>query len=111
MRLLQIHRNGDIRLTKELIRNIPPYAILSHTWRDDDEDVTFKDLSGRCGKEKIGYCKIQFCAEQAARDSLEYFWIDTCCIDKSNNTELSEAPTPCFVGIVTLRSVMYTSQI
>jgi heterokaryon incompatibility protein (HET) len=43
------------------------------------------------GTEKVGYKKIQFCAEQAIRDGLEYFWVDTCCIDKSNNTELSTA--------------------
>ncbi|KAK7982173.1 hypothetical protein PG988_004411 [Apiospora saccharicola] len=27
----------------------------------------------------------------AARDGLEYFWVDACCIDKSNSTELQEA--------------------
>ena len=41
-------------------------------------------------KSKAGYGKIQFCGEQARRDKLHYFWVDTCCIDKSN-TELSEA--------------------
>ncbi|PQE04625.1 hypothetical protein CJF30_00004429 [Rutstroemia sp. NJR-2017a BBW] len=43
------------------------------------------------GKGKAGYEKIRFCARQAEHDSLQYFWVDTCCIDKSNNTELSEA--------------------
>jgi len=43
------------------------------------------------GKAKAGYRKLQFCGEQAARDGLQYFWVDTCCIDKSNNAELSEA--------------------
>jgi hypothetical protein len=28
---------------------------------------------------------------QAAKDKLEFFWVDTCCIDKSSSTELSEA--------------------
>ena len=40
---------------------------------------------------KPGYEKIRFCGEQAARDKWQYFWIDTCCIDKSNSTELQEA--------------------
>jgi hypothetical protein len=91
MRLLERKDNGEFSLTKDLINNIPPYAILSHTWGDDDEEVTFKDLAEGFGKTKVGYRKIQFCAEQAARDGLQHFWVDTCCIDKSNNAELSEA--------------------
>jgi hypothetical protein len=34
---------------------------------------------------------LQFCAQQAARDGLQYFWVDTCCINKSRDSELSEA--------------------
>jgi hypothetical protein len=91
MRLLELKSNGELNLTKNLINNIPSYAILSHTWGEDDEEVTFKDLAERSGERKAGYRKIQFCGEQAARDNLRYFWVDTCCIDKSNNTELFEA--------------------
>lgn len=43
------------------------------------------------GRSKPGYGKVRFCGEQAVRDGLQYFWIDTCCIDKSSSTELSEA--------------------
>lgn len=32
-----------------------------------------------------------FCGEQAKRDGLQYFGVDTCCIDKSNAVELQEA--------------------
>jgi len=42
-------------------------------------------------KGKKGYGKIQFCGEQARRDGHQYFWVVTCCIDKSNSTELAEA--------------------
>jgi hypothetical protein len=69
--------------------DIPPYAILSHTWGSGE--VSFEDLVNNTGKKKAGYKKILFCGEQAARDSLEYFWVDTCCIDKRNLTELSRA--------------------
>jgi hypothetical protein len=57
MRLLQLTSNGELSLTKNRINNIPPYAILSHTWGDDEEVVTstFKDLSGGSGKTKTGY--------------------------------------------------------
>jgi hypothetical protein len=40
---------------------------------------------------KAGYRKIQFCGEQARHDGLQYFWVDTCCIDKSSSNELAEA--------------------
>ncbi|KAF2183950.1 HET-domain-containing protein [Zopfia rhizophila CBS 207.26] len=91
MRLLEFKSHGEFSLTKDLIDLIPPYAILSHTWGDDDEEVTFKDVTEGSGKSKAGYRKIQFCGEQAARNGLKHFWVDTCCIDRSNNTEFSEA--------------------
>ena len=77
----------------EFIGNeIPRYAILSHTWGADNEEVIFKDLMERTGKiNKAGYKKIQFCGQQAAIDALQYFWVDTCCIDKSSSAEVSEA--------------------
>jgi len=90
MRLLECV-NGKLRLTIDLARDIPEYAILSHTWGLDSEEVTFRDLVDGTGENKTGYEKIRFCAEQARRDGLQYFWVDTCCIDKSNNTELSTA--------------------
>jgi hypothetical protein len=91
MRLLQVDENGQFSLTDDLINNIPPYAILSHTWGEDHEEVNFNDLTKGPRKTKAGYKKLRFCAEQAARHGLQYIWVDTCCIDKSNNTELSEA--------------------
>ena len=91
MRLLQVDENGEFSLTDDLINNLPPYATLSHTWGEDHEEVSFNDLMIRPRKTKAGYKKLGFCAQQAARDGLQHFWVDTCCIDKSNSTELSEA--------------------
>ncbi|CZR65200.1 related to kinesin light chain 1 [Phialocephala subalpina] len=91
MRLLELTNRGEFSLTKDLIDDIPPYAILSHTWGKDEEEATFQDLTQSVRKSKAGYKKIQFCAEQAARDGLQHFWVDTCCINKSDYTELSEA--------------------
>jgi hypothetical protein len=89
MRLLQ-YNNGDLSLTTFFADKIPQkYAILSHTW--GAEEVTFKDLKKRTYGKKAGYKKIQFCGEQARRDGLQYFWVDTCCIDKSSSAELTEA--------------------
>jgi hypothetical protein len=92
MRLLYYTSDGQLGLTKDLTGDdeIPPYAILSHTW-DEGQEVTFDDMMNNSGKRKTGFDKIRFCAQQAKRDGLRYFWIDTCCINKSNNSEHSEA--------------------
>jgi hypothetical protein len=91
MRLLKLKDDDEFGLTEFIGDQIPRYAILSHTWGADSEEVTFKDLMKGTGKSKAGYQKIRFCREQATTDGLQYFWIDTCCIDKSSSTELSEA--------------------
>jgi hypothetical protein len=91
MRLLQCNSGGEFSLTKDFGGEIPRYAILSHRWGLDTEEVTFRDLMDGSGNSKAGYDKIRFCGEQARRDSLQYFWVDTCCIDKSNSNELVEA--------------------
>ena len=91
MRLLDILPNGDFRMTGELLDDaIPQYAILSHTWGDESQEVTFEDMMKGSGQCKAGYKKVKFCGEQAARDGLRYFWVDTCCIDKTSAAELSE---------------------
>jgi hypothetical protein len=90
MRLLRYNNDDDFSLTEFFEGDIPKkYAILSHRW--GAEEVTFKDLTDGTSKGKAGYGKIQFCGEQARRDGLQYFWVDTCCIDKSNAVELQEA--------------------
>lgn len=91
MRLLRWLPDGELILTKNLTENIPSYAILSHTWGPDDEEVNFDDLKTKNWRNKAGYDKIRFCGQQARKDGLRYFWVDTCCIDKANHAELSEA--------------------
>ena len=89
MRLLQCDNNGGLIQNEFFESRIPEYAILSHRW--EAEEVTLKDLRNGISKSMAGYRKIQFCGQQARRDGLQYFWVDTCCIDKSNSTELAEA--------------------
>jgi hypothetical protein len=43
------------------------------------------------GKDKVGYNKIRLSGEQTRQDGLQYFWVDSCCIDKSNRAGLSLA--------------------
>jgi hypothetical protein len=91
MRLLELKDNGDFGLTKDILYDVQPYAILSHTWGGDDEEVTYQDMIRGTGKTKAGYKKIRFCIGQAARDGLRHCWVDTCCINKADSTELTEA--------------------
>jgi hypothetical protein len=98
MRLLKLEENGEISLTKDILYPTTPYAILSHTWGTDDEEVNFEDLKSSSMKMKDGYDKLWFCGQQAARDGLPYFWLDTCCIDKSSSAELQEAINSMFRG-------------
>ena len=79
----------------EFSGSMPRYAILSHTWRD--EEVTFDDIRRGAkvwrglGKKKAAFAKIRGFCRQADRAGLEWGWVDTCCIDKSSSAELSEA--------------------
>jgi hypothetical protein len=91
MRLLKINQDGNFSLTRFGPNDTPPYAILSHTWEADNQELTFQEMETGTGRSKTGYRKIQFCGDQAKNDGLEYFWVDSCCIDKTSSAELSEA--------------------
>jgi Heterokaryon incompatibility protein (HET) len=91
MRLLKWGSRGELSLTKDFVDDVPPYAILSHTWGADKDEVTLNDLgdlANGSGKSKAGYIKLQFCEGKAKRDGIKYIWVDTCCINKADFTEL-----------------------
>lgn len=96
MRLLQREPDERFSFTRTFHHDGPPYAILSHTWGDDDQEVTFQDIQHGTGMHRDGYKKLEFCGKQSSLDGLRYFWIDTCCIDKTNSTELNETITSMF---------------
>ncbi|KAH8657178.1 hypothetical protein BGZ60DRAFT_532027 [Tricladium varicosporioides] len=93
IRLLQRKPDGEIVFREPTSGEVPAYAILSHTWEKDE--VIYQDLKKGKDKSKAankaGWRKILFCAKQAAVDGLEYFWVDTCCIDRKNAVELGAA--------------------
>jgi tetratricopeptide (TPR) repeat protein len=98
MRLLKVSNSGgQPSFTKLLTEpNIPRYAILSHTWGADEEEITFAEMGKGPNQSKAGYKKIQFCTDQVSKDKLEHFWIDTCCINKADFSELAESITSMF---------------
>ncbi|KAF9078384.1 heterokaryon incompatibility protein-domain-containing protein [Rhodocollybia butyracea] len=66
------------------------YAILSHVW--GAEEVTFQDLQDPLKRKDMkGWSKVVGACKLARSEDWEYIWIDTCCIDKSSSSELSEA--------------------
>ncbi|KAI3557904.1 HET domain-containing protein [Colletotrichum abscissum] len=69
--------------------SIPIYAILSHTWEEDE--VTLQDVTNSSYALKKGFAKVRACCAQALRDGIIWVWIDTCCIDKTSSADLSEA--------------------
>lgn len=69
---------------------IPSYAILSHTW--DQDELAFRDMEDPSKASlKKGFAKVQATCRMALSQHISYAWVDTCCIDKSSSAELSEA--------------------
>jgi hypothetical protein len=89
MRLLEVH---TMKLYTFYGDQIPPYAILSHRWLQEGDEVSYQQIRdpSRC-RHLPGYHKIELLCNQAMKDGYKYAWIDTCCIDKSSSAELSEA--------------------
>nr|VWO94560.1 Reducing polyketide synthase BOA6 (EC (Botcinic acid biosynthesis cluster A protein 6) (Polyketide synthase 6) (PKS6) [Ganoderma boninense] len=75
------------------------YAILSHVW--DEHEQSFQDIQAlreRCAKDgtnprDLASDKIRNFCILAERDGCQWGWDDTCCIDKTSSTDLSEAIT------------------
>jgi hypothetical protein len=78
----------------------PEYAIISHRWTDNE--VTFQDFerwstsSHAIPDPHEGWKKIFAAARIAQSQKLDWFWIDTVCIDKRSSAELSEAVNSMF---------------
>jgi hypothetical protein len=70
--------------------DVPDYAILSHTWGDNE--VTATDLADGLYSGKEAYWrKINAACKQALADQLEWLWADTCCFPRDNSAERGAA--------------------
>lgn len=88
MRLINTHESPP-KQPKDLISD-RTYAILSHTWGDDE--VTWSDLrESEHDYSTPSWKKITGAQRLARKDGFDWIWIDTLCIDKSSSAELSEA--------------------
>ncbi|KAK4455260.1 heterokaryon incompatibility protein-domain-containing protein [Podospora aff. communis PSN243] len=87
MRLINV---DTLELVDFCGRQPQAYAILSHTW--GDEEVSFQDIQNLSrAARKRGFRKIEETCRLARARGLGWAWVDTCCIDKSSSAELSEA--------------------
>jgi hypothetical protein len=79
MRLLHYRPEQDppLNLVEFAVRDVPKYAILSHTW--EQEEVTFKEMKKGQANKKKGYQKIVDFCKVARGGGFEYMWVDTCC--------------------------------
>ncbi|KAG2093107.1 uncharacterized protein F5147DRAFT_764051 [Suillus discolor] len=95
-----ITKRSDLQIEriKEVVAMHFRCVLLSHRWEETEallhhiQDKNVRELKGLGGIAKLqSFCKI-------ARDA-GYFWawMDTCCIDKSNNVELQESVNSMFV--------------
>lgn len=75
---------------RRIIQEIVEYDILSHRWDEIAGEPTYRDISS--GKQRaLKFNKLaQFC-ETSRKLGRKLAWVDTCCIDKTNAAELSEA--------------------
>ena len=72
--------------------SLPQYAILSHRWGSEEEEVSYKQFrKGSVPTALPGLVKIQKFCRLADKRGFQWAWIDTCCIDKRSSAELSEA--------------------
>jgi hypothetical protein len=90
MRLINT-ANYELRQFNE--NDLPSYAILSHRWGHGEVNYQeWKDAQkSQVRIDSPGYRKIaKFCAI-AKNDGKAWVWVDTCCINKSNSSELDAA--------------------
>jgi hypothetical protein len=71
--------------------NCPDYAILSHRWFSQKEELTYRDFLDGKKRETKGWAKITATCDKALAHKYDWIWVDTCCIDKTSSAELTEA--------------------
>lgn len=94
IRLLNV---DTLQLAEFADLNTPDYAILSHRWTQgqelklDDLKKSPSESTNLFGRKRAGALKLKGACIVTRRHGLQWIWIDSSCIDKSNNSELSEA--------------------
>ncbi|KAJ3521924.1 hypothetical protein NM208_g13081 [Fusarium decemcellulare] len=97
----------------------PKYAILSHTWSDDEPTFAAASPEAIQAGATKGLRKVQEVCALSQRDGFGHVWVDTCCIDKTSSSELAKAINSmfkwyqqaevCYVWLVDLKCDVETS--
>lgn len=87
---LQFEDVADSEFGQEYPEN--KYAILSDRWGAAGDEVSYADIhESRNYKAKRGFAKLKSFCDLAASLGYRYGWVDTCCINKVDLIELTEA--------------------
>ena len=94
MRLLNVH---SLEFQQFHPADIPKYVIASHRWAGDAE-ASIKDICKRRNTDKSGYKKVEGYARYVRENvaSIDWMWIDTCCINQESSQEVSKAVNSMF---------------
>jgi len=88
---MRLIHTTTLEVTEFIGGDLPAYGILSHTW--EAGEPSFRDAEEgllQSGTTQ-GFDKVRKACQRARDDGLDYCWVDTCCIDKSSSSELTEA--------------------
>ncbi|KAF9729696.1 HET domain-containing protein [Paraphaeosphaeria minitans] len=86
---MRLFNTTTFQLSEFIREETPEYVILSHCW--GMEEVTLQDIElGKAPKKKEGWWKLTLRCRQAAQHGFPWIWVETCCIDKTSPTQLSE---------------------
>jgi hypothetical protein len=83
MRLINIKAGQRMSFEEFNEPEVPKYAILSHTWRNEEVSyaevsASFSSLLPSSTSRKAGFEKIRQFAAQARLLGFDYIWVDTC---------------------------------
>lgn len=82
---------STLQLQEFTAAEVPPYAILSHTWAEEEVSFhEFQELNEKIVR-KRGFAKVHRFCQVAREHGYRYSWVDTVAIDKRSSAELSEA--------------------
>ena len=77
-------------ILRQVIQEIVKYVVLSHRWGETSGEANYQDIAS--GRRRVARFKklVQFC-KTSRQLGCKLVWVDTCCIDKTNAAELTEA--------------------